>query len=135
MIQQKSRYTKARWLFLVMFLLSTCLVFVCGFLGSLTNRWMWGSTDITGVVTGGSIAIAIAACPTSILTFIGLISTTLLIWRKRPKSKRGRHVADRRALFLIALLSLPAVAYLPGGELCSSTCNGFPPRAGLAGKV
>jgi len=85
MVQRKLRYTRARRIFLVMFLLSTCLAFVCGFLGSLTNRWMWGSTDITGVVTGGNIAIAIAACPTSILTFIGLISTTLLIWRKKAK--------------------------------------------------
>ena len=46
MVQHKSRYTRARRIFLVMFLLSTCLAFVCGFLGSLTNRWMWGSTDI-----------------------------------------------------------------------------------------
>ena len=80
---QKSRYTRAHRLFLVMFLLSTCLAFVCGFLGSFTNRWTWGSMDITGVVTGGSIVIAIASCPTSILTFIGLVSTTLLVWRKK----------------------------------------------------
>jgi len=82
MVQHKSRYTRARRVFLVMFLLSTCLAFVCGFLGSLTNRWAWGSTDITGVVTGGSIAITIASCPTSILTFIGLATTTILIWQK-----------------------------------------------------
>jgi len=85
MIQQKLRYTRARRLFLVMFLVSTCLAFACGFLGSFTNRWMWGSTDITGVVAGGSVAIAITSCPTSILTFIGLVSTTLLIWRKKAK--------------------------------------------------
>ena len=85
MVQHKSRYARARRIFLVMFLLSTCLAFVCGFLGSLANRWMWGSADITDVLTGGSIAIAIASCPTSILTFIGLISTTLLIRRKAAK--------------------------------------------------
>ena len=85
MVQQKPRYARARRVFLVTFLLSTCLAFACGFLGSFTNRWMWRSTDITGVVTGGSIAITIVSCPTSVLTFIGLVSTTLLIWRKKAR--------------------------------------------------
>ena len=87
MVEQKLRYTRARSIFLVLFLLSTCLALVCGFFVSLTSRWMWGSADISDVLTAGGVAVAIISCPTSIITFIGFVSTTILIWRKEAREK------------------------------------------------
>lgn len=80
MFKQKSRYAKARWVFLVLFLLSTFLLIWLPLF-----MFLEGPPDDPSASRGEALIIEIAAvtsCLTSVTTFIGFVSTTLLAWRK-----------------------------------------------------
>lgn len=97
-MEQKSGYTKARNIFLALFLLSTSVVIVLAIIGasmSLTEAdpSINGNGDVLAI--GGLVAI-ISSCITSMVTFVGFVSTTILAWRKEAREKEDRDLERKR---------------------------------------
>jgi hypothetical protein len=97
-MEQKSGYTKARNIFLALFLLSTSVVIVLAIFSasmSLTEAdpSINGNADVLTI--GGLVAIA-SSCITSLVTFVGFVSTTILAWRKEAREKEDRDLERKR---------------------------------------
>ena len=89
MVKTQPRYSRARNIFLILFLLST-LTFVCLFLGLVffsfgAQKEPGGNTNIPIIVT---LLGAGASCLTSLVTLVGLVSTTVLTWRKESRDAK-----------------------------------------------
>ncbi|MBN2119028.1 MAG: hypothetical protein JW730_20840 [Anaerolineales bacterium] len=90
MTQQASRYSKARKLFLSLFILSTILALGLFFLLSfVTFSPGSGGTD-SDPLLNSALVVTVGSCLTSIVTFVGFVSTTVLAWRREAGEKRGR---------------------------------------------
>jgi hypothetical protein len=91
--KQKPHYAKMRRTFLILFLLSTvCVLFFLGF--SMSTGVLGGSgTDFLGI---GALIATATSCLGSVATFIGLISTTILAWRKEKRETRKAELESRR---------------------------------------
>jgi hypothetical protein len=97
-MQQKSGYIKARNIFLVLFLLSTVFamilaIFIPSLSLSASDPSIDGGQDL--VLVGGVVAI-VSSCATSMVTFVGFVSTTLLAWRKEAREKEDRELERKR---------------------------------------
>jgi len=103
MAKQRSRYAKARTIFGVVFVLSTLLFLGAGVVSSLTlfsaaatptptSPGPEGPVEpatITAVTNYLPIAATATSCLTSVTTFIGFVSTTILGWRKERREARA----------------------------------------------
>ena len=97
-MEQKSGYTKARNIFLALFLLSTGIALVMVVLGtSMVNTSAGPSVDVNpdALTIGGLVAI-VSSCITSMVTFVGFVSTTILAWRKEAREKEDRELERKR---------------------------------------
>jgi len=97
-MEHKSRYTKVRNLFLVLFLLSTGVALVLAIFGTsliLTTPGMSGDASTDALNLTGAVAI-VTSCVTSLVTFVGFVSTTILAWRKEAREKEDRELEKRR---------------------------------------
>jgi hypothetical protein len=83
MEERKRRYRTARWVFGIVFALSTC--FFCVFL-TLTMTLSGSPSDpnaATGLDGGGLLALA--SLLTSITSLLGFVSTTVISWRREKR--------------------------------------------------
>jgi type VI protein secretion system component VasK len=97
-MKQKSAYTKARNIFLVLFLLSTGIVIVLGIIGASMRLTTAGpSIDVNpDLITIGGLVAIVSSCITSMVTFVGFVSTTILAWRKEAREKEDRELERKR---------------------------------------
>ena len=96
MEKQQSHYARTRRTLLILFLLST-LVFVLFSLGLSMLVLEPGSGDSSTNVLGiGALIATATSCLTSVITFIGFISTTILAWRKEKRETRKSELESRR---------------------------------------
>jgi hypothetical protein len=120
MVKQKSGYAKARNIFLVLFLLSTFLVLLFAFsdhlIYSVNPPIVRPTTPTPAYITpGGPIPTSVspgkpspdlltigtlvgtaATCLSSIVTFVGFVSTAILTWRKEGREKADRELEMKR---------------------------------------
>jgi hypothetical protein len=97
-MEQKSGYSKARNIFLVLFLLSTGVALVLTiFNSSLIIKGPGVSGDVRpdAMTIGGLVAI-VSSCVTSMVAFLGFVSTTVLAWRKEAREKEDRELEKRQ---------------------------------------
>ena len=97
-MKHKSSYTLARNIFLALFLLSTAVAIVLAiFIPSLSlsasDPSIDGNQDL--ILTGSVVAI-VSSCITSMVTFVGFVSTTILAWRKEAREKEDRELERKR---------------------------------------
>ena len=113
MIKQKSRYAKARRVFLVLFLLSTFMLLLLGLLLPFNYS---EPPDDPYAPRGEALIIEIAAvtsCLTSVTTFIGFVSTTLLAWRKDKREETALEQQRRLQEIQIEKAELELSSSLP----------------------
>ena len=126
MIKQRSPYSKARNIFLVLFSLSTLLFFILAFLLVTSSRLLTpvavetpGRTSTPQVggtprpsitptpaalpigrspdaLTIGGLVATITSCMTSVVTFVGFASTTVLAWRKEAREAKAADMEKRK---------------------------------------
>jgi hypothetical protein len=89
-MQKKSRYPRARNIFLVLFLVSSCILVLVTFFSAQSYAAPLPGSSGTDAVTLGTLVATVTSCITSIVTFIGFLSTTLLTWRKEARDKEDR---------------------------------------------
>ena len=96
-MKRELSYNSARKLFLVLFLLSTALALVLTIFGAMIFRAAapTGETNPDALTIGGLVAI-VSSCITSMVTFVGFISTTLLTWRKEARENQERELELKR---------------------------------------
>jgi hypothetical protein len=97
-MKHKSSYTRARNIFLALFLLSTAFaialaIFIPTLSLSAADPSIEGNQDL--ILAGGVVAI-VSSCITSMVTFVGFVSTTLLAWRKEAREKEDRELERKR---------------------------------------
>jgi hypothetical protein len=110
MERKKPRYTKTRNIFLVLFLVSTFLALGLGI--SLNSYQVLPPIAITATpggppataTPGGPVPISVsnaeiltwlgtgASCLTSVVTFLGFVTTTIITWRKESREKADREL-------------------------------------------
>jgi hypothetical protein len=96
--KQQSPYAKRRRTFLILFVLSTAVFVLLVFL-SLFMLTAGGAepgdsgTDVLGI---GALTATAASCLTSVATFLGFISTTILGWRKERRETRKTELESQR---------------------------------------
>jgi hypothetical protein len=125
-IKQRSPYSKARNIFLVLFSLSTVLFFILAFLLVTSSRLLApvavgtpGRTSTpqvggtsrpsitptpaplpigrsTDALTIGGLVAALTSCMTSVVTFVGFASTTVLAWRKEAREAKAADMERRK---------------------------------------
>ncbi|OGO35487.1 MAG: hypothetical protein A2W35_21240 [Chloroflexi bacterium RBG_16_57_11] len=93
-MEHKSPYTKARNIFLALFLLSISVVIVMVIFGpslrlTASDPPIDANPDLLTI--GGLVAI-VSSCITSMVTFVGFVSTTILAWRKEAREKEDREL-------------------------------------------
>ena len=97
-MEQKSSYSKARKIFLALFLVSTGIAIVLAIFGPSIPRLasdpsMAENLDLVAI--GGLVAI-VTSCITSMVTLVGFVSTTILAWRKEGREKEDRELEKKR---------------------------------------
>jgi hypothetical protein len=97
-MELKSGYTKARNIFLALFLLSTGVVIVLAiFTTQMTLNTAAPPVDANpDLVTIGGLVAIVSSCITSMVTFVGFVSTTMLAWRKEAREKEDREMERKR---------------------------------------
>jgi hypothetical protein len=96
MVQQNNRYRRARQVFGLLFILSTCLliVFLLFFRSSEPNLEISGSHNVLDRITdnlGGFLSLL-----SSIASLIGLASTTYLQWRADRREAKTAFLERQR---------------------------------------
>jgi hypothetical protein len=100
MIRQAERYSKARKIFLVLFVVSTALALALVFrFGIFPTRAGTGSSPATtppeAPTTGGLVA-TLGTLLTSVVTLVGFVSTTILAWRKEAREAAEADLERKR---------------------------------------
>lgn len=98
MAKRRSYYARARRTFLWLLLIST-VVFILGF---VIMQTYFGSqmppTDDPNpsILAIGSLVATITSCLTSLITFAGFVSTTILAWRKEKRETAAAELELQR---------------------------------------
>jgi len=121
MIKQKSRYAKARWVFLVLFLLSTFMLLFLGLLFGLGVGVPVAEPPYAYLIEDLIMEIAaVTSCLTSVTAFIGFISTTLLAWRKDKREATALDQQRRLQEIQIEKAELELSSSLPTCPNCGT---------------
>jgi H+/gluconate symporter-like permease len=100
MARQDTRYSKARQVFLALFIVSTVLalafVFFFVILPARSGPGKTPTTTQPNVPTIGELVAIVGSCITSVVTLVGFVSTTILAWRKEAREAAEADLEKKR---------------------------------------